>query len=412
MISFTQALSLCTSLPRTQRTRALPLFETHNQILSRDICATRALPPFDNSAMDGYAIRLADYGKILPSKGSILAGEDASALCLESHHTYKVMTGSMLPQGTEAVVQIEWSAAQGDNLVQIPAPTCGQPIKQGQNIRFKGEEIAPNTPLLTRGKRLNHLDISILASQGIGELECFAPLRLGIYSSGDEVIEPGEKAHAHQIYNTNATSLYTLLTSRGYACEYNGILRDERAQILSKLEEFARYDVVITSGGASVGDADLLKQVLRECGAEFLFDGLEVKPGRHLALAKLGSTYILLLPGNPLALLLHLHSLILPFLESLQGSHTPYPKPLQLPLQGTLRLNPSITTMIVGRVENGAFIPYNGGKIGSSSLPTMWRNEAIALFCGSEEYADSRRVNVLLYNADYSCDIMDFLNHE
>lgn len=409
MIPFTQALSLCTSLPRTQRTRALPLFQAHNHILACDICATRALPPFDSSAMDGYAIRLEDYGKILPSQGSILAGEDASMLYLESHHTYKVMTGSMLPQGTEAVVQIEWSA--GDNLVQIPAPTCKQPIKQGQNIRFKGEEIAKDSPLFTRGKRLNHLDLSVLAAQGIGEIECFTPLKLGIYSSGDEVIEPWQEARSHQIYNTNATSLYTLLTSRGFACEYNGILRDERAQILSKLEEFARYDVVITSGGASVGDADLLKQVLRESGAEFLFDGLEVKPGRHLALAKLGSTYILLLPGNPLALLLHLHSLILPFLESLQGSLTPYPKPLQLPLQGTLKLNPSITTMIVGRVEKGAFIPHNGGKIGSSSLPTMWHNEAIALFCGSEAYADSRRVNVLLYNADYSCDIMDFLNH-
>lgn len=409
MIEFFDALKLCKSLPKITPTHKIPLFEAHNTILATDIYASFPLPPFDNSAMDGYAIRLNDFGKQLICDGSILAGVDSSMLTLAPGHTYKVMTGSMLPQNTESVVQKEW-VSEYNNTIQIPASESKHKIQQGQNIRFKGEEIAQNQLLLKSGKRLNHLDISILASQGISELLSFAPLKIGIYSSGDEVIEPGSSIAHHQIYNTNATSLYTLLHSKGFACTYNGILRDDKTFLRTKIDEFTQYDVIITSGGASVGDADLIKQALYESHAEFIFDGINAKPGRHLALARLKNSYILLLPGNPLALLLHLHSFVLPFLEALQGSPSPFPTTLQIPLQCPLTLKPNTTTMLLGRIVNGAFVPHNGGKIGSSSLTTMWRNEAIALFYGYEHLATCENINIILYNADYSCDIMDFLN--
>lgn len=410
MTTFNQALQIGISLPPTKHTHTLPLFESYGTILAQDIIATRSLPAFDNSAMDGYAIRMQDYGTHCICDGSILAGADSSAFALAQGHTYKVMTGSMLPQNTQAVVQIEW-VQEDESGVYIPALNCNQNLIQGQNIRFKGEEIAQDSLLLQRGKRLNHLDLSVIASQGISEVQSFVPLRIGIYSSGDEVIEPNQSAKAHQIYNTNATSLYTLLKQRGYECSYEGILQDDKKALCEAIKQFNKYDVIITSGGASVGDADLIKEVLQMQGAKMLFDGINVKPGRHLGFATLGKTLIILLPGNPLALLLHLHTLILSILESLQGGSAFYPQSLSLKLNEALKLKANTTSMILGRCENETFIPHNGGKIGSSSLTNMWKNNAIALFDNVQCLPKGAPIKVISYNADF-CDIIDFINYE
>lgn len=410
MISFTQALKLGTALPQISRTHNLELFQAHNAILSQDIFASRPLPPFDNSAMDGYAILLQDYDRACLSRGKILAGDDSTHITLTQGETYKVMTGSMLPRNTQAVIQIEMAQEQNG---KVSFTKANSPIKQGLNIRYKGEEIQQDSLLLRKGKRLNHLDLSILASQGISRIESFVPLKIGIFSSGDEVIEPHLKAKEHQIYNTNATSLYTLLHSRGFACSYEGILQDDKKALLEKIESFQDFDVVITSGGASVGDADLIKQALLELGGEFIFDGVNVKPGRHLAIATLGKTIIILLPGNPLALLLHTHTLILPILESMQGGSAFYPQSFTFSLDSALTLKSGTTSALLGVIESSRFLPYNNGKIGSSSLATMWKNNAIALFDNPSpkpmSYAKGSAIKVIMYNADF-CDIMDFFN--
>lgn len=404
-ISFSQALKLCTSLPRVKATHTLPLFQANGAILAQDIRATRPLPAFTNSAMDGYAILLEDYGKECLCNGTILAGDDASNLSLKPGRTYKVMTGSMLPQNTQAVVQIEWVQHRGDSVL-LKAQDRIYPLVQGQNIRFEGEEIKQGDELLTKGVRLNHLDLSVIASQGISHIECFKTLNIGIFSSGDEVIEPGKQAQDFQTYNTNATSLYALL-SQYYNCNYGGILRDNEEFLTEAIKGFGVFDVVITSGGASVGDADLLKTSLVQNGAEILFDGVNVKPGRHIALAKLGQTYIILLPGNPLALLLHLHTLILPLLESLQGSTKPYPKPSLLKLSESLKLKANTTSIILGKIEGQYFIPHNHGKIGSSSLINMWHNHAIALFDGDGEFKDQSEIQAITYTADFSSNALE-----
>ena len=175
MISFTQALKLGTALPQISRTHNLELFQAHNAILSQDIFASRPLPPFDNSAMDGYAILLQDYDRACLSRGKILAGDDSTHITLTQGETYKVMTGSMLPQNTQAVIQIEMAQEQNG---KVSFTKANSPIKQGLNIRYKGEEIQQDSLLLRKGKRLNHLDLSILASQGISRIESFVPLKI------------------------------------------------------------------------------------------------------------------------------------------------------------------------------------------------------------------------------------------
>ena len=189
--------------------------------------------------------------------------------------------------------------------------------------------------------------------------------------------------------------------------------KNDKLALHKKIKSFQSFDVVITSGGASVGDADLIKQALLELGAKFIFDGVNVKPGRHLGLATLGDTIIILLPGNPLALLLHTHTLILPILESLQGGSAFYPKAFTFELDSDLNLKVNTTSALLGIIEYSRFLPYNNGKIGSSSLATMWKNNAIALFDNPSQkpmsYAKGSAIKVIMYNADF-CDIMDFFN--
>lgn len=411
MITLLEALEICTSALKARRSHILPLFESYGAVVAQDIIATKPLPPFDNSAMDGYAIKLSDFGSTCVCDGIVLAGDDASSLVLHKGHTYKVMTGAMIPRGTEAIIQLEWVKHSKKN-VEIPAISPEgdsiYSVEKGQNIRFLGEEIAQDSMLLHKGQRLNHLDISILASQGIDKVQCFEPLKVGIFASGDEVIEPGKAAKAHQIYNTNAAGLYTLLVSRGFKCHYGGILADSQNALCKNIESFQQYDVVITSGGASVGDADLLKQILKAKGAKFLFDGVNVKPGRHLAAATLGDTLVILLPGNPLAMLLHTHTFVLTLLESLQIGKAVYPKALHLHISQELHLKPYTTHMILGRIEDGTFVVYKNGKIGSSSLVAMWKNNAIALV-ESLSFRQGDRIKVIPYNADF-CAIMDYIN--
>lgn len=412
-VSFTQAFTLAQKIAKTfpRATQHTSLFDSAKYIIAQDIIATRPLPPLDSSAMDGYAILLDDWGKKCVCDGKILAGDNASQFTLTQGHTYKVMTGSMLPLNTQAVVQFEWTQQLDNNLIAIPASTTHNPsIAMGQNIRFKGEEIKESSILVSKGKRLSHLDLSLIASQGISKILTYKPLKIGVFSSGDEVIEPHQSALPHQIYNTNATSIMTLLQKYAYDCEYKGILSDCRESLQATLDHLSQYDVIITSGGASVGDADLLKEMLSNNGATFIFDGIDVKPGRHLALAKWKDSIVILLPGNPLALLLHLHTLILPLLESLQGGFCIYPQSFTLTLDSDLKLNPNTTSIILGTAHKDTFHLYNRGKIGSSSLNNMHRNNAIAIFKDTEYIKAGTQINVLLYNADF-CDIMDFINH-
>ncbi len=412
-VSFTQAFALVQNITKnfSRATQRTSLFNSAKRIIAEDIIASRPLPPLDTSAMDGYAILLDDWGKQCVCDGKILAGDNASQFTLTQGHTYKVMTGSMLPLNTQAVVQFEWTQPLENNLIAIPASITHNPsITMGQNIRFKGEEIKEDSVLVSKGQRLSHLDLSLIASQGINEILTYKPLKIAVFSSGDEVIEPHELALPHQIYNTNATSIMTLLQKYAYDCEYKGILSDCKESLQAALDDLSQYDVIITSGGASVGDADLLKETLLNNGATFIFDGINVKPGRHLAIAQWKDSIVILLPGNPLALLLHLHTLILPLLESLQGGVRIYPQSFTLTLDSELKLNPNTTSIVLGTAHKDTFHLYNRGKIGSSSLGNMRCNNAIAVFNNVEYVRAGAKINVLLYNADF-CDIMDFVNH-
>ncbi|MGX2984870.1 molybdopterin molybdotransferase MoeA [Helicobacter sp. 23-1048] len=372
----------CAFIAKDSRTTCeeVDIFEARGRILADDIIASRALPPFDNSAMDGYAVRLADSGRVATLQGRTLAGESAQDITLQDGMCQKVMTGSPVPAGTQAIVPIEKvQITQSKESTHIALP---QDILPNQHIRLQGEEIALDSVILPRYTRLKPLDLGLLASQGLRTIKVCKRLSIALFSSGDEVIEPGTKALPHQIYNTNAISLDSILSHYHHNAQYLGILPDDKSTLLTKLQNLTQYNVVITTGGASVGDADLLKSTLSELGADFLFDGVNVKPGKHLSIAILGKSIFIMLPGNPLASLLHFYTIILSILEFLSGARLCFIKAQYANADSQASLANGVQKIILGRLESGKFYIFNKGKFGSSALINVWKNNALAILNG------------------------------
>ena len=356
------------------------IFDAQGFILARDLIATRPLPPFSNSAMDGYGVCLADAGKEVIVAGRTLAGESNADITLKPGFCHKVMTGSPIPRGTQAVVPIEQVAHTHKGTIVLP-----DGIREGQNIRFVGEEVALDSVILTQGARLRALDLGLIASQGLSHIEVYQKPSIAIFSSGDEVIEPGKEALAHQIYNTNAIALTSLLRQYHHEPVYCGILPDDAQALRTKLKALDTHDIIITTGGASVGDADLLKSTLQELGAQFVFDGVNLKPGKHLSVALLDKKIFIMLPGNPLVSLLHLYTIILSFLEFCAGARKCYPRAHLGLADSEVVLREGVQTLLLGEFRNGIFSIFNRGKFGSSALINVWKNNALALL--DENYA-------------------------
>ncbi|MDY2823777.1 MAG: molybdopterin molybdotransferase MoeA [Helicobacter sp.] len=366
-------------------------------VLAQDIVATRPLPPFDNSAMDGYAVRIEDAGKEVKLAGRTLAGESNAGFVLTQGVCHKVMTGSLIPRGTQAVVPIEQVIHSNEHTILLPAD-----VKDSQNIRFAGEEIALDSVILPKGKRLGALDLGLIASQGLSHIKVYKKPKIALFSSGDEVIEPGEVALDHQIYNTNATTLRALFAQYHHESCYKGILPDDRQSLREILCALGEYDIVVTTGGASVGDADLLKATLHELGAEFIFDGVNLKPGKHLSIALLGESIFIMLPGNPLASLLHVYTIILSFLEFCAGASKYYLKAHIGCVDCDVALRNGVQTLLLGEFRDGVFYVFNRGKFGSSALINVWKNNAIALM--DENYVKisaKESIRCLLFDNDF-----------
>ncbi|MDD7566809.1 MAG: molybdopterin molybdotransferase MoeA [Helicobacter sp.] len=359
-----------------QQTSHKNIFDSLGFVLAADIRASRPLPPFDSSAMDGYATLLDNAGKETRLLGCTLAGEKPQESLLRKGFVQKVMTGSPLPKNTQAVVPIELVQILENGAIKLP-----QDLKHNQNIRLQGEEIAKDSLLLDAFKRLKPLDLGMIASQGLDTLCVCKKPKIALFSTGDEVIEPGLNALPHQIYNTNAISIMSILKRFHHDVQYHGILSDKSSTLLDQLQKFSttNYDVIITTGGASVGDADMIKSTLHQLGAQFVFDGVNLKPGRHLSVVILNEQIFILLPGNPLASLLHIYTIILSFLEFLSGARSYFLKTYEALADSECILKPKTQSILLGNLIDGKFLVFRNGKFGSSALRYVWENNAIVI---------------------------------
>ena len=296
------------------------------RVLAQPLHAPFEVPAWDNSAMDGYALRAADLpaaGGYLALAGRIAAG-DAPAQALPAGHAVRIFTGAPLPPGADSVVMQEQCRLE-EGRVWLP------PVQGGEHVRRRGEELAANTQVLSAGQRLRPQELGLLASFGIDRVAVYRRLRVGLLSSGNELREPGEALQPGQIYNANRYSLAGVLSSLGLEVHDYEIMADELAASRDALSLAAsEWDMLITSGGVSVGEEDHLKQAIRELGELHLWR-LAIQPGKPLAFGEVGGKPWLGLPGNPAAALITSLVVARPFLLRAQGCQDVVPQALRMP---------------------------------------------------------------------------------
>ncbi|MFQ2001089.1 molybdopterin molybdotransferase MoeA [Aeromonas veronii] len=301
----------------------LPLPEALGRVLASDIASPLAVPPFDNSAMDGYAVRLADLtsGTPLIMAGKAFAGQPYQGEW-PAGHCVRIMTGAPVPEGTDAVVMQEETLADGDRITFLAQP------EPGQNIRRTGSDIGKGACVLPSGTRLTPREMPLLASLGVASVAVRRPLKVAIFSTGDELKPVGTPLAHGDIYDSNRYGVRAMLARMGCDCLDLGIIPDDPAQLRAAfIRADEEADVLITTGGVSVGEADFTKQLLDELG-EIGFWKLAIKPGKPFAFGRLPRAWFFGLPGNPVSAMVTFDQLVQPALAKLAGQQ--FERPLQL----------------------------------------------------------------------------------
>ncbi|PTL79679.1 gephyrin-like molybdotransferase Glp [Vitiosangium sp. GDMCC 1.1324] len=280
---------------------SMPLLEALGRFLARDVVASRSLPGCPVSAMDGYAVRAEDTAHAHRDRPARLRVVDTlyaghlPSRSVQPGEASRIFTGAPLPEGANAVVRQEATSVPGEGLVDVCV--CVPP---GKDIRPTGEDLLTGTPLLRAGQRLEAFALSVLASMGETHVLVRPPPRIAVLATGDELVPPGAPALPHQVYESNLVLVAALAREAGAHVVALERARDDDAELRSTVRRLlGEADVLVTTGGASVGEKDRVKRVLSELGASFLVDGVALKPGKPVAVARLGSTAVVVLPGTP-----------------------------------------------------------------------------------------------------------------
>jgi molybdopterin molybdotransferase len=312
-------------VPAIADTEVVPLAEADGRILAEPLLATLDLPGFDNSAVDGYAVRfadLADGDTVLPVVGRIAAGHTL-ATSVNSGVAIRIFTGAPLPAGFDTVFMQEDCRFDATGAVVLP-----QGLAKGANARPKGEDVAIGTVVLGAGRRMTPECIALAAALGAATLTVRRALRVAVFSTGDEVMSPGAPLRPAAIYDANRYFLLALLKRLGVAVTDLGILPDTEGAIRLALEGAApAHDLVLTSGGVSTGDEDHVKTAVSGAGS-LVFWRVAIKPGRPVALGVVQGTPFVGLPGNPVAVFVTFASVVRPLLAALAGEAWSAPVPL------------------------------------------------------------------------------------
>ncbi|HHW7567294.1 TPA: molybdopterin molybdotransferase MoeA [Mannheimia haemolytica] len=319
LLALSDALdSMLTRLPTPNVVEQLPLNECANRVLAEDMFSPINVPNFDNSAMDGYAVRISDLAQNLTLKvaGKAFAGNPFNG-DIKAGECVRIMTGALVPQGVDAVVMQEETMLNDDGSV-----TFNSVPKLGSNIRRVGEDVQQGALVLEKGSLLNVATLPLLASLGVVSVPVFAKLKVAILSTGDELTSVGEPLTDGKIYDTNRFAVRLMLEKLNCEILDFGILPDDPILFEQTFRQAQQQaDVLITSGGVSVGEADFTKEVLEKLG-EIGFWKIAMKPGKPFAFGKLKQAWFFGLPGNPVSALVTFYQLVQPALAKLSGLST------------------------------------------------------------------------------------------
>ena len=397
MLRFEEArqivIAQCAQRPRKFQTELKELNEALGFVLAQEIRTDREYPPFDRSTRDGYAVRAkeAAQGALLRCAGEIKAGDTVSSP-IAAGTCIQIMTGAAVPPGADAVVMIEFTQRAGDSV------TFERATQTGQNIVPRGSEACAGDIALPPGLRLGFAELAVAAQVGASPLRCAKKPRVAILSTGDEVVPVTEKPSPFHIRNSNSVSLAAQVHLAGGEAVPLGNALDRVDDLGEKIARGLREDVLVLSGGVSMGKYDLVEPVLKGMGAEFFFDAVGIRPGKPTVFGRCRDTFVFGLPGNPVSTMVTFQLFVAPVLDVLSGAEArPLPL-LEATLAESLKEKSGLAHFLPARLEwPGAAARVHALRWqGSGDIATLSRaNCFLVVPADRQDIAAGEKVSVL-----------------
>ncbi len=360
MVTITEALEKIYSNITPKSKHIIPIEESIGSIVAKNYQATFDLPRFNNSAMDGYAVKVSDAGKEVSIKEVTYAGDLAEAY-FEAGEVVKIMTGAPTSPSCEAIVPIE-DVILSDKGVILPPN-----IKKDMMIRWRGEDIKSGEIFLHANEKITAYSLALLSSQGITHIEVYRRPKVVIFSTGEELKAHYEKIEAHQLYNSNAPMFYARARELGCDVSYLSASGDTLEELKEAINQAMDADLILTSGGVSVGDKDFTIQAFEELGMEILFSKVNIKPGKPTTFGKLAHCFVINLPGNPLAAMVNFEMFVKPSILKLTGTQSFYHPIIHTKMKEKYTFKAGKYSVILGRWDGIYFEPLLNQKPGMVS---------------------------------------------
>jgi molybdopterin molybdotransferase len=386
-----------------RRIERVSLEDAAGRVLAEVVRASRDQPPFDRATRDGFAVRAADGGKALKVLGQVRAGEMWSGAAVGEGEAIEIMTGAPLPNGADAVVMVEHvSHVEGALWVEAE-----RTLRAGENVVPRGAEARVGDSLLPVGRVMGAAEIAVAASCGLAEIIVFAKPSVAIVATGDELVELGASELAEfQIYNSNSYALAAMVRGDGGQPTRMAVAKDTLDDLRARIAAAKNFDLLLLSGGVSMGKYDLVEQVLAELGAEFLFTGALIQPGKPVVFGRLPTfepakpwVYFFGLPGNPVSTQVCFHLFVAPMLRALAGRTTVAPRFVEARLAEDVKGGAKVTRFLpaeLGGGWDGVTVRVVGWQ-GSGDVAANARGDGyVVLPLGVEAFAAGETVRVLL----------------
>jgi molybdopterin molybdotransferase len=366
MLSIEEALGILLENIPDRKTEQIPFYQSLGRVLAKDIAAASDIPPFNRATMDGFAVRAAD---VINAPVELILGGEARAgggipESLKPKEAISIMTGAPVPEGADAVQIVE---------VCLVSPceskvTVMEPVEPGENIAPRGREAMSGDVIIRAGRVIGPPEIALMATFGYAEIPVYARPAVAILATGDELVEFNETPRPDQIRNSNAYCLAAQLRILGIEADYLGIARDEKEDLRKKILAGLESDVLIITGGVSMGEYDYVRDVFEELGIEILFSKVAIKPGKPTVFARRKNRLIFGLPGNPLSSMITFECFARPVLGRMCGMEQPELRRVRGVLVEDVRQTPGRTAFLPSRIEWAA----NGWSV----RPISWKNSA------------------------------------
>ncbi|MDH4100560.1 MAG: molybdopterin molybdotransferase MoeA [Nitrospirota bacterium] len=404
MISVDDALKTILAGVPVLGTEKVHIIDTLGRVIAEDVISGRNIPPFDNSAMDGYALKAADTTGASPEKPATLkvvadlpAGYTLDRE-LQAGEAVRIMTGAPVPPGADSVVRVEDTEKRGETvriLVQV---------KSGKDTRRKGEDVKVGDVVIEKGTRITPAAVGMMSSVGRSMVQVYQRPRVAVLATGDEVVDVDQEAGPGKIYNSNGYTIASQVREAGGLPVMLGIAKDTREDLEAKLKAGLTCDVIISSGGVSVGDFDFVKDVLSSLGSEMKFWKVGMRPGKPLAFGVIGGKPAFGLPGNPVSSMVTFEQFVRPALRKMMGYAALQRPTVNAVLEDDVKKEPSLRFFVRGVVSrvDGKYRVSTTGPQGSGILRSMViANGLIVLPEGTEGAKAGDTVRVQLFNREF-----------